>query len=259
MLLAIAVSACMLSAQAVQYQTELTAGTSGNLILENDARSSIEAFHYKAQCGNGATEGSQDILGIQNGQFLGIVGDRPQHGPVRPWERVTFRENFYPNSSGCEWKVEVTAVLFSDGSYEGDKAQARAMQARRDGIVAAVGYWRAKMNPPPIKSSDFELLASDAKGRRTIDQANAWASKCFQGTDESCSYWQGRQLVDLNIANDIERKKINPDPEFTSPVEILDRWQEVLDRNEALRKLDAIFLLPAGIGERALAAGPAKR
>ncbi len=164
MLLAIAVSACMRSAQAVQYQTELTAGTSGNLILENDARSSIEAFHYKAQCGNGATEGSQDILGIQNGQFLGIVGDRPQHGPVRPWERVTFRENFYPNSSGCEWKVEVTAVLFSDGSYEGDKAQARAMQARRDGIVAAVGYWRAKMNPPPIKSSDFEPAGIGCEG-----------------------------------------------------------------------------------------------
>jgi hypothetical protein len=54
--------------------------------------------------------------------------------------RISFLK-LNPQPSGCAWKAEINAVIYSDGSYEGDEIAMRGMAARRDGIAAGVRYW----------------------------------------------------------------------------------------------------------------------
>jgi len=174
-LLAIVISSAFsLTAQTRHYRMELSSGTSGYVILENDSQSSIEAFHVKGQCGSVGMEATSDILEGPNGRFPNVAADtRSQRGGIHRWERVSFANvTFIAQPQPCTWKVEMNAVIFSDGSYEGDDAQVKALQAERDGIAASINYWAARMKTPPATPAELDLIEADAKTQSQNDRAS---------------------------------------------------------------------------------------
>jgi hypothetical protein len=147
-----------------------------------------------------------------------------------------------PQPSGCDWNVAIDAVLYADGTYEGDKAQARSLQAKRDGIAASVNYWIDRLKTLPASPKELASLRTEAERRSR-------GGPCTQPTP-ACGFQQGRRQVESNMAERLEHLKDTPETAYQQALAFLTQWQKELDGNVALKRLDATFRLPASLVER---------
>jgi len=234
-----------LLAQNPAYRVELSGGTTGQIILENDSRQDIEAFHFSAECGaSSGMKTSSDILDSpMDTMMMRASHPRTERGGVHPWERVTFLTELAPQQSGCSWKAVIDAVIYADGSYEGAQTWAQFLQARRDGIAASVKYWIDHLKALPTVPLDMGSIQADAEHRRQA------AGACIQPTPD-CGYRHGRQQVDSNLAIRVEHWKDNPELEYQQTLQFLTRWQAELNGNVALKRLELTFPLPDPLVER---------
>ena len=232
-----------LCAQSPAYHVELSEGTSGQIILENGSSEDIEAFHLSGHCGTTSQYLTRDILDSPSDVLMLATSPyKNRRGGVHAWESETFRDQLMPQPSGCDWNVAIDAVLYTDGTYEGDKAQARSLQARRDGIAATVRYWMDRLKTLPTSPKELASIRTDADRRSR-------GGSCTQPTPD-CGYQQGRRQVDSNLAERLEHLKDTPDMAYEQALAFLTQWQKELDGNFALKRLDATFPLSAALVKR---------
>jgi hypothetical protein len=154
-----------------------------------------------------------------------------------------------PETQKCD--AQVDAAIFADGSYAGDEAQIRALEAHRDGIEAAVAYWANRLDPEDATERNLNSILAEARLRAANDgvQAQHRISRDLDYPDASVAwnYWTGRDEVDLFLVTNLPAH-INDDASaarYKSVVNDVRRWREDIEGNLAKKKLDAIFPLPS--------------
>ena len=239
-----------LSAQHRGYRMQLSNGTSGWVALVNDSEKPIEAFHFTGQCGNMiGNDFTYDALDSAGSRMLhpSIDGQAfDQNDVVKPGERMFSMVNLLPQPSGCAWQGDIDAVIFADGTYEGNETTVRGMQARRDGIAAALKYWAQQLHQQAQDNTDADALALEAKDLSHEDFKKTMFPGCHK-SPLACEYWRGRQQVDANIESWGKVKNGSAQKRYGSVLHSMERWQTKMDNDPALTKLDEIFPLPADI------------
>jgi hypothetical protein len=234
---------------------ELSDGTSGWVILVNDSERPIEAFYFSGQCnainarGGAGVQFSYDAL-----QSPGTVSGHPgldgkflsQKDVVAPKGRMISMTKLELQQSGCDWKGDIDAVIYSDGSYEGDEMIARGMAAQRDGIAAGVAYWRDRFNRENTDAVNLDAINAEAQRLKKEDSAKSWSSSGCRKSPLTCEYWKGRYQVDSNVALWLQKGAIKDTPEdrYRKTVQSIERWQKKIDDNVALKRLDVTFPPP---------------
>jgi hypothetical protein len=182
-------AALPLFAQDRGYHVELSDGPklgNGTLLLVtlvNDSQKPIEAYDAQAKCwvgddsraGSGANYDALTIAGdsVSNPYDSGSLSAR--HNTVlRPGGRMVTQLGLI-SEPGCEWKPDVEAVLYADGTYGGDETAARGLQAYRDGVVASVRDWvNTFADPGTLRQeagmSAEGLAAIKAEAQRRVDK-----------------------------------------------------------------------------------------
>jgi hypothetical protein len=240
-----------LLAQTRGYHMELSDRTSGWVILVNDSDKPIEAFYFSGQCnalnagGGAGMQFTYDALenpstmsghpGL-DGKFLS------QRDTVAPKGRMISMTKLVPQQSGCDWKGDISAVIYSDGSYEGDEMIARGIAALRDGIAASVAYWQDKFNRESPEAVDLDAVNTEAQRLTKEDFAKTMFPGCRK-SPLACEYWKGRHQVDSNVAMWLRGVALKDTHEeaYKKTAQIIERWQKKIDNNVALKRLDVVF------------------
>lgn len=248
----IILSVCrQLIAQERGYHTELSDGTSGWIILVNDSQKPIETFSLTGKCGTISTEFVHDSLdGSRTGSLHPAAGK--QSDTIKPGERFFSITKLLPQSSGCTWKVEVNAAIYTDGTYDGDENVVRALQARRDGILAAAQDWTERLEVEFARKTAAEIVIADAKRLAEEDLKKMMAPSC-SSKPLACGYWQGRRHVDANVALHLERSNKDLDAVYAWNIQDIERWRKKIDTDGAFKRMDAIFPIMAELAAETIA------
>jgi hypothetical protein len=130
------------------------------------------------------------------------------------------------NLSDDRCGVQVDAVIFADGRYEGSPDSVRAIQAGRDGILASVNYWLTIFSKENPDDANFAALKTQAENRHKQDSDTLGKFSILSMGDEkqslSQAYWYGRTNTDLHV-----RQMILMD--FTGD-KATERYQHYVDR-----------------------------
>lgn len=256
-----------LKGQSRSYHVELSESSiksdSGNkvsnVVVVNDSDKPIEAFHLTKRCetvsGGNRVEGGarHDTLfgpGTQEG-FYGPDGKmKMQSSVVQPRGRFVSGTTIFSGPETQECDAQVDAAIFADGSYEGDEAQIRGLEARRDGIEVTIGYWANRLDPEDASERNLNSVLTEAKLRAANEGVQAqhhisW-NPDYPDASAAWNYWTGRDEADLFLVTNLPAY-INDDASaarYKSVANDVRRWRENIEGNLAKKKLDAIFPLP---------------
>jgi len=244
-----------LLAQNRGYHLELSDRTSGWVILVNDSEKPIEAFYFSGQCNDvNARGGAGTYFTYDALQSSGTVSGHPgldgkslsQRDVAAPKGRYVSMTKLAPQQSGCEWKGDISAVIYSDGSYEGDEMIARGMAAYRDGIAAGVEYWQQRFNHESPDTVGLDTVNADAQRLKKEDFGKSWSSSGCHTSTPQCEYWKGRYQVDSSVAMWLGGVALKDTHEeaYKKTAQIIERWQKKIDKNVALKRLDVTFPQP---------------
>jgi len=250
-LLVICICSAFWGTQTPAYHMEYEESASGasRMVVVNDSDETIEAFHATERCSNGGSEQSADTLDFpltSSSSISGPDGRFARSGVVQPGGRWT-SDLFLPTTGNANCDIDVDAVLFGDGTYDGSKVAVEELKARRDGIAAGVRLWIEKVSTQDIAGPAEETLHTEAM--RVTARDTARSNKCQFGPHGqpvdfvSCGFWAGRVQVDINILQQFGHgAKTNGVPVDLSKVtEMLSRWSNKVDANVALKRLDVTF------------------
>ncbi len=257
-----------LSAQSSSYHLESDDRTPNEqLILVNDSAKSIDAFAASQSCpreANGtSTAGyaSHDILGSP---FLSGVssdmrcadGRLASGGALKTGE--CWRTSLFTSQQKRVCENELTAVIFSDGSFEGEDAVVRGMKAHRDGLAAGVHYWADRISQEKPDGSTLLVLFNEVERRKAEDERKQseyhYQPRLVLEKDESAmaqallwQYWSGRVAVDADLELRFNGL-INGSSAVKTASEALrkiadeiDQWKTKIDGNPAQQKLNTVF------------------
>jgi hypothetical protein len=264
-------AALPLFAQDRGYHVELSDGPklgSGTLLLVtlvNDSQKPIEAYDAQAKCWVG------DISRAASGanyDALTIAGDSVSSPYDSGSRLVTHNAVLRPGGRmvagpilvlepGCEWKVDVAAVLYADGTYGGDETAARSLQAYRDGVVASVRDWVKTLAEPiifhPEAGTPAENIAAvQAEAERRSDKDKDIGNQHCMDPLSVCKYWLGRRSIDLNVALHMKPQRPNEPPEqiYQRVTQLVARLHKKIRDDVALEILDKVFPLPPSLAEQ---------
>jgi hypothetical protein len=169
----------------------------------------------------------------------------PRSGVLETGARWRTGISIFPENGDCQ--TQVTAVLFSDGSFEGDDAGVRGLKARRDGLAAAAHYWADRISREKPDGSTLEALHDEAKERIAEDQMNQrrYPFGIVNGDPPPLlwHYWSGRLQVESNVElffkKDQNQEKASE--KFRTAADSIHQWKKKIDSNFALQKLNTIF------------------
>ena len=261
--LAILIIHAPLHAQTPGYHVELTEDVNPlppakRAILVNDSEKTIEAFHLFAKCKTGPREAGSIQSGDDTLNFpVDFIGYPGLDGSVVKWNgSILARERLLltPMLSGipgCTWQANIDAVIYSDGTYEGDREAVRGLQAYRHGLVASLNLWTTRLH----QSSDTSLsnIVDEAQMAKQQDEANGGIP---QRDAIAYWYWLGRRHVDETVLGRLKNptqssRQPNPTDQYAHLVSEIERWQKKIDSNLALKKLEETFPLPHEITDQA--------
>jgi hypothetical protein len=230
------------AAQSFSYHLEFedNAG-SKQVILVNDSEKPIEAFSASQRCqkahGWSGSGGIRDILFYPSKDIDSGVLDTGAR-------RSTFLA-MMPERGDCQNRI--TAVFFSDGSFEGDDAAVRSLKAGRDGLAAGVHYWADRISREKPDGSTLNSLLPDVRGRTVADEAKQQKYPTSGHRDSSAQplweYWANWVTVDRNIElrfpKDLAQEK--PSATLRRVADMINGWKTKIDGNIALQKLNIVF------------------
>jgi hypothetical protein len=225
------------------------------VILVNDSQKFIEAYDAQVNCWNGdvrktGTVTSFDALLNPGATYSRLSADGTllvNHGAaVAPGERSVTGLPVNLQSSECEWKAEVDTVIYTDGSYDGDKEAARSIEARRDGIMASVKDWVIMLNQvdtlgPEISTATQNLLTIKAEVQGRLDKD---VVSC-KDQPSACKYWMGRYGIDYSLSQQTRPVMANetPDHIYQRVTQFIVRLDKKIQDDTALKILDGVFPL----------------
>ena len=249
--LLIGICSSPLGAQRAAYHMEYDQAPNGfiRMILVNDSNKTIEAFHATDRCCHGGSEQSADTLDFpadSTASMSGPDGRLARQGVVEPGGRWTsFLSESTPTETNCD--VQIDAVLFGDGTYDGSEVAVEELKARRDGIAAGLHLWVAKLSTKDAVGPTAETLRAEAMSVTAQDTAQR--NECHhdpQGHPEdfaSCGYREGRVQVDINILQQFghgaDAKEAPVD--LSKLTGMVSRWSNKVNTNAALKRLDVTF------------------
>lgn len=203
-----------LGAQDRPYHIEFTEANSVNshqpaglrwVIFVNDSKKTVEAFALSAKCGTAGRASRQDPLDNPPGSPIHPYDGKPhQTGLAPPGAHALTLFSLIPQRSGCEWKVNVSTVVYADGSYDGPQDDVRRLQAYREGILDGVHYWVRSVNAAGDDETWLTAARNDATNRLAQDQAKSMYPGCGRQTF-ACVYWQGRLQADTDFSINLRR------------------------------------------------------
>jgi hypothetical protein len=168
-----------LVAQSSSYHLEFDDDKLGQrVILVNDSEKPMEAFAASQRCqragGGSGADGSKDILFYpsEGGGSDMQAADRsrpPRSGGLDTGARRKTFLVMMSERGDCQNRI--TAVLFSDGSFEGDDAAVRSLKAQRDGLAGGVHYWADRIGREEPDGSTLNALLAEVRERMVADQA----------------------------------------------------------------------------------------
>jgi hypothetical protein len=252
-----------LAAQSSSYHLESDDRAAGRqpVILVNDSEKSIEAYGasqlcFKAKVYTGVPNESRDILDNPfNGAASGMRAPDGS-GPARSGVLETgarWRTNM---ATLPDWdcRTQVNAVLFSDGSFEGEDTAVRGLKARRDGLAAAIHYWADRISREKPDGSTLDTLHDELKKRKAEDllkqgKYRAQSNLTFEGAVPPVpppvleQYWSGWLSVDTNLEFQLSRyfTHENAGESFRKLADEINQWKTKIDGNLALQKLNVAF------------------
>jgi hypothetical protein len=255
---------CDCAAQSSSYHLESDDSMPGRqqAILVNDSQKSIEAYGasqlcFKPKQYTGLPNDSQDILdspskGATMSSLRAADGNGPpRSGVLDPGAR--WRTNMVTLP---EWdcRTQVNAVLFSDGSFEGEDAGVRGLKARRDGLAAAIHYWADRISQEKPDGSTLDALHDELKKRKAEDllKQGRYLSQqhlTFEGAVSPVpppsleQYWSGWLLVEMNLESQLSRylTQEKAGESFRKFADEINQWKAKIDGNLALQKLNIDF------------------
>jgi hypothetical protein len=234
-----------LLAQSSNYHVELSDRTSGTIIFVNDSKKPIEAFSISGRCGD--HNGANDMYDGLNSAWDKTI----EPGNQMPSSRLV------PQPVLCDWEAKVDAVIYTDGTYEGDENAIRILEAKRDGIVTGVRYWAARLNRIGPTQEDLEAILAAAN--RMYQEDSVKANSATTSNDPQFTqlwitrnYWSGRSQAADDIAINLKwwLSKYDPEESRKRLMQIIKPWQKKIDNDVALKKLDAAFPLPTALAQQ---------
>ena len=144
-----------------------------SVILVNDSQKPIEAFRALMVCQSESNTSRLEVNfdALENPasvvQFLGTDKTTIRSGlePGDQW-RMT---GVLRARAECKWKAVNEAAIYADGTYEGDKIGLRNLEARRDGIAAAVKYWSDQFEHADLATLNASTILAAASRRDQQD------------------------------------------------------------------------------------------
>jgi hypothetical protein len=244
------------AAQSSSYHLEFedNAG-SKQVILVNDSQKPIEAFAASQRCqkdnGWSGAGGSGDILFYPSngdgGDMQAADGSgSPRSGVLDTGARWSTQLAMMPERGDCQNRI--TAVFFSDGSFEGDDAALRNLKAGRDGLAAGVHYWAHRISREKPDGSTLNSLLAEVRERVVADEAKQL--KYFRTSSHGDSsaqplreYWASWVIVERDIELRFPKDIAHEEPSATlrRVADMINGWKTKIDGNIALRKLNAVF------------------
>ncbi len=243
-----------LAAQSSSYHLEFDDPKSGpqEVVLVNDSEKPIEAFVASQRCqrahGGSRAEGSEDTLffsGLRDDIRAADRSGPPPSGLLDPGARWRTFLVMMPERGDCQ--NQITAVLFSDGSFEGDDAAIRSLKAGRDGLAAAVHYWVDRISQEKPDGSTLYAMLAEVKDRLAADEAKRKKYPTTTQRDPSAQplweYWSSQATVEGDIEllfpKDLSLEK--PSETLRKIANMMTSWKIKIDSNLALQKLNAVF------------------
>ena len=150
-----------------------------------------------------------------------------------------------PERGDCQNRIN--AVLFSDGSFEGDDAAVRSLKAGRDGLAAAVRYWADRIDREKPDGSTLNALLAEVRERVAADQAKEKKYPISVNRDPSApplwEYWASWATVEgdieLRFPKDFGQEK--PSATLRKVTDMINEWKTKIDGNIALQKLNVVI------------------
>jgi hypothetical protein len=238
--------------QAAHTYVQLSEGSSGRIAIVNASPKTIEAFHFKTNC-EGAGGFTHDLLdrpGQSEEPSPDNVKVRVRTYIIEPWGRLMMRSQIPPEWSKCEGRMELDAVLYTDGTHEGDDTELRKIQARRDGIADALKYWTDRFAREQTGPANYEVTLADSEKIPAQDFPHMKLPGCLQ-SPLACAYWSGRRQVDMDVAVSGKSDKDSPAQRYDRMFQEVNGWQIKLNEDVALKVLDPKFVLPSEIAASA--------
>jgi hypothetical protein len=238
------------AAQSSSYHLEFedNAG-SKQVILVNDSEKPIEAFAASQRCQDGSASGGvRDILFYPSKDIDMQAADRsgpPRSGVLDTGARWSTLLVMFPERGDCQNRI--TAVFFSDGSFEGDDAPARSLKAGRDGLAAGVHYWADRISREKPDGSMLNALVAEVRERTAADWAKQNKYPTSGHRDSSAQplweYWESwlnvERTIESRCPNDLGQEK--PSATLRRVADMINGWKTKIDGNIALQKLNAVF------------------
>jgi len=247
-----------LLAQSRNYHAEIANEPDRRFILVNDSKEPIEAFHASVECHDPTSSVEIDMRVSSEETYDALAGSRKRWwlwdgltakgDVVEPGERFNIGGTL---NAVCNWEPNVDAVIYADGSYDGNELAVRRLQARRDGLATGVKFWADKLNRDTPHGSDLDAMVAVAKRMASIDSAIAAFSEQHTLWLPS-SYWRGRHEADGPVAERLQRMpKDHPEQSYEQLVQFVTGWQREIEDNLALKRLEVTFPLPTPLIEQA--------
>jgi hypothetical protein len=249
------------AAQSFSYHLEFedNAG-SKQVILVNDSEKPIEAFAASQRCqkahGWSGSDGIRDILFYPSTDIDMQAADRsgpPRSGVLDTGARWSTLLAMMPERGDCQNRI--TAVFFSDGSFEGDDAAVRSLKAGRDGLAAGVHYWADRISREKQDGSTLNALLAEVRKRMVADQAKQQKYPTSGHRDSSAQplweYWASwvtvERDIELRFPKDLGQEK--PSATLRRVADMINGWKTKIDGNIALQKLNIVFPAISGSSE----------
>jgi len=211
-------------AQSKSYHVEVVDASGGlkRTYVVNDSDKTIEAVHFSARC-----EPAHDTA---HWFFRDVLSSSSQTVGLKPSGRLQVLGFSAEENSSCA--VHVDAVLFADGTHDGNDSGLRAIQAHRDGVFVVLKYWSAR-------------LAKE--GPETFDLASLHKSGEEQPVGDA--YREGRLNGEMNVFTEVIQLPHGKTAtyDFHRLSDLVMAWMNRFDNDPSASTLSAEFV--TGIGE----------
>lgn len=261
-----------LAAQSSSYHLEFDGSIPGHqsVFLVNDSEKSIEAYGASQLCFKpkqyvGHPDDSRDVL---DDPFKGARSDMRAadgSGPPRSGALDTGARWRTSMATLPDWdcRTQVNAVLFSDGSFEGEDAGVRGLKAKRDGLAAAAYYWADRISREKPDGSTLDALHDELKKRKAEDllKRGKYQSQPHLTFEEAVlpvppqmlwQYWSGWLSVETNLEFQLSKylTQEKAGEKFRKVADEINQWKAKIDGNLALQKLNVVFPAITESGDR---------
>ena len=246
-----------LAAQSFSYHLEFDDRILGSqqVILVNDSEKSIEAFGASQRChkarGGSGNDSTRDVLdnpsinGVSSDMQAAVGSGPPRSGVLETGARWRTAIAIFPENGDCQ--NQITAVFFSDGSFEGEDAGVRGLKAHRDGLAAGIHYWADRISREKPDGSTLNALQAEIKQRMAEDQMKQQKFPIHITEVDTppllWQYWSGwlqvESTIEFHFPKDLSQGKASEN--FRRVADEINQWKTKIDGNLALQKLNIAF------------------